>query len=56
MVSVESNENRDTVRKMIEKNQAAAMDILYCSVQASLEVLKVAPSLSAATYSLNTSK
>ncbi|TLD34003.1 hypothetical protein PspLS_00842 [Pyricularia sp. CBS 133598] len=50
-----SNEiDRDTVRKMIEKNQAAAMDILYCSVQASLEVLKVAPSLSAATYSLNT--
>ncbi|TLS22953.1 uncharacterized protein PpBr36_06315 [Pyricularia pennisetigena] len=46
--------DRDMVGKMIEKNKAAAMDILYCSVQASLEVLKVAPSLAAATYSLNT--
>ncbi|KAI6360140.1 hypothetical protein MCOR25_006847 [Pyricularia grisea] len=46
--------DRDMVGKMIEKNKAAAMDILYCSVQASLEVLKVAPSLTAATNSLNT--
>ncbi|KAI7931407.1 hypothetical protein M0657_001073 [Pyricularia oryzae] len=50
-----SNEiDRDMVGKMIEKNKSAAMDILYCSVQASLEVLKVAPSLTAATCSLNT--
>lgn len=42
------------VKGTILANKAGAMDVLYCSVQSSLEVLKVAPSLAAATYSLNT--
>ncbi|KAL8365800.1 hypothetical protein RB595_004533 [Gaeumannomyces hyphopodioides] len=42
------------VKGTILANKAGAMDVMYCSVQSSLEVLKVAPSLAAATYSLNT--
>ncbi|KAM7209564.1 Mus7/MMS22 family domain containing protein [Naviculisporaceae sp. PSN 640] len=38
---------------MIAKNKATAMDVLYCSLQASLDVLKGAPNLEAVVYSFN---
>lgn len=39
---------------MVVKNQAAAMDILYFSVAASLNVMNHCPSLESATFSFNT--
>ncbi|KAM7206184.1 protein mms22 [Rhypophila sp. PSN 637] len=45
-----STEMRDT---MIARNKASAMDVLHCSLKASLDVLKHAPTLEATAYSLN---
>ncbi|KAK4214009.1 protein mms22 [Rhypophila decipiens] len=45
-----STEMRDS---MIARNKASAMDVLHCSLKASLDVLKHAPTLEATTYSFN---
>ncbi|KAB5583387.1 Mus7/MMS22 family-domain-containing protein [Coniochaeta sp. 2T2.1] len=43
----------DVVASMVKQNRAVAMDMLFVSLKASFEVLKLAGSLSVATYALN---
>ncbi|KAB5585738.1 Mus7/MMS22 family-domain-containing protein [Coniochaeta sp. 2T2.1] len=43
----------DIVASMVEQNRAVAMDMLFVSLKASFEVLKLAGSLSVATYAFN---
>ncbi|KAL6701197.1 Mus7/MMS22 family domain-containing protein [Trichoderma pleuroticola] len=45
---------QNAVETAISKNKAAVMDILHLSLTASLDVLRYAPDLEAATYCLNT--
>ncbi|KAJ4858549.1 mus7/MMS22 family domain-containing protein [Trichoderma breve] len=45
---------QNAVETAISKNKAAVMDVLHLSLTASLDVLKYAPDLEAATYCLNT--
>ncbi|KAK4061514.1 uncharacterized protein Triagg1_10294 [Trichoderma aggressivum f. europaeum] len=44
----------NAVETAISKNKAAVMDVLHLSLTASLDVLRYAPDLEAATYCLNT--
>jgi hypothetical protein len=48
-----SKEVRD---EMVAKNKATALDVLHLSMQASLDVLRRAPTLEVALYALNTGK
>jgi hypothetical protein len=48
--------SNDVVDNMIRKNKAAAMDVLFLSIKASFEVLKLASSLQTATFVLNICK
>lgn len=43
----------DIVDSMVKQNRAVAMDMLFISVKASFDVLKLAGTLSVATYALN---
>lgn len=45
--------SNEVVDSMIKKNKAAAMDVLYLSIKASFDVLKLAGSLGTATSTLN---
>ncbi|KAL7955478.1 Mus7/MMS22 family domain-containing protein [Trichoderma compactum] len=45
---------QNAVETAISKNKAAVMDVLHLSLTASLDVLRYAPDLEAATYCLNT--
>ncbi|KAF4449305.1 Protein mms22 [Fusarium austroafricanum] len=44
----------DLINAMVAMNRRAVMDVLYASVTASLDVMKHAPNLEAATFALNT--
>ena len=45
--------SNEVANSMIKKNKAAAMDVLYLSIKASFDVLKLAGTLGTATSSLN---
>jgi hypothetical protein len=44
----------DLINSMVAMNRRAVMDVLYASVTASLDVMRHAPNLEAATHALNT--
>jgi hypothetical protein len=44
----------EVVESMVKQNRSVAMDMLFVSLKASFEVLKLAGTLSVATYALNT--
>ncbi|KAF5027043.1 hypothetical protein F66182_851 [Fusarium sp. NRRL 66182] len=44
----------DLIKAMVAMNRRAVMDVLYMSVTTSLDIMKHAPNLEAATYALNT--
>lgn len=46
--------SRDMLDAMVAMNRAAVMDVLHLSVTASLDVMRHAPNLEAATFALNT--
>lgn len=46
--------SRDMIDAMVAMNRAAVMDVLHLSVSASLDVMRHAPNLEAATFALNT--